>query len=120
MGQKIDTVSTLRLKACHAPPDTEPALPPRRGRPPLATQPSVAKVPTSPGIPAQRKRGRPKRVSFSCPPVVAVVPPATPSFHPSGRPVRFVRSPLRLVLSLDSNSAANTWGGAVGRRQRRP
>jgi len=33
LGTRTDTVSTHRLKACHAPADAEAALPPARGRP---------------------------------------------------------------------------------------
>jgi hypothetical protein len=36
VGSRQDTVSTHRLKPCHAPKDTQAALPPRRGRPAAA------------------------------------------------------------------------------------
>jgi hypothetical protein len=36
IGEKTDTVSSHRLKACHIPDDTAVAVTPRRGRPPLA------------------------------------------------------------------------------------
>ena len=35
MGDRVDTVSTSRLKPCFAPPDARAAEPPRRGRPPI-------------------------------------------------------------------------------------
>jgi hypothetical protein len=38
IGDKVDTVSTLRLKAAYLPASALPAQPPRRGRPP---QPAV-------------------------------------------------------------------------------
>ena len=50
IGNRIDKVSTLRLKPCHTPADTviEPAQPPRRGHPPKPPPPtSPAPPPTS-------------------------------------------------------------------------
>ena len=40
VGTRQDTVSTLRLKPCRSPPDVQPAVPLRRGRPP--TSPAAA------------------------------------------------------------------------------
>jgi hypothetical protein len=97
VGGKTDTVSCHRLKACHTPDDTAVAVPPRRGRPPLAAP-----------VPAPRKR-----VSFAWPPASStpakpppkIMPTAPdkkftpssslPSFHPSGRPARSVKRPER-------------------------
>ncbi len=36
VGDRVDTVSTLRLKPCTSPSDVPVAQPPRRGRPPAA------------------------------------------------------------------------------------
>ena len=43
VGTRVEKISTLRLKACHAPPEAPVALPPRRGRPPSA----IRKTPPS-------------------------------------------------------------------------
>jgi hypothetical protein len=103
VGEKTDTVSCHRLKACHAAEDTTAALPPRRGRPPLA-----APCPPVPDEPPRRRR-----VSFAWPPASskptktakAYTPTApdkklTPSsslplFHPSGCPAHTVKRPER-------------------------
>ncbi|MFN9908114.1 MAG: hypothetical protein ACK56F_18605, partial [bacterium] len=52
IGERSDNVSTLRLKPCHTPPDTQvvPAEPPRRGRPPKKKPPPAP--PTLPAPPA--------------------------------------------------------------------
>ena len=42
MGDRTDRVSTLRLKAARTPVDTEPAKPPRRGRPVAQGSPRCA------------------------------------------------------------------------------
>ncbi len=55
MGDRTDKVSTLRLKAARTPVDTEPAKPPRRGRP-VAQAPPVR-------APPQKQRGRPRQVT---------------------------------------------------------
>jgi hypothetical protein len=49
IGSKVEVVSTLRLKACHAPPDAVAADPPRRAdaRPPIV-------APDDPGPDAPR------------------------------------------------------------------
>jgi hypothetical protein len=57
MGDRTDKVSTLHLKAARTPADTEPAKPPRRGRP-VAQAPSVR-------APPPKQRGRPRQVTFS-------------------------------------------------------
>jgi cleavage and polyadenylation specificity factor subunit 1 len=103
IGDRTDTVSCHRLKACHTPENTTAAVPPRRGRPPLA-----APCPPVPEEPARRRR-----VSFAWPPASSkpampaknFTPTApdkklTPSsslplFHPSGRPARTVKRPER-------------------------
>jgi hypothetical protein len=60
MGERTDKRSTLSLKAARTPIDTEPAKPPRRGRP-VAQVPPVRAPPPS-------QRGRPRQVTFSFPP----------------------------------------------------
>jgi hypothetical protein len=45
MGTRIETVSTHRLKPCHAPQDVQAAELPRRGRPPNAAKSSVVRQP---------------------------------------------------------------------------
>jgi hypothetical protein len=85
VGNKVEKISTLRLKACHAPHDTPVALPPRRGRPPsaLRTKP--------PSIPEKLLVKRPPRsVIFST--KVIDIPIVT-------RPVRARRTPDRLGFS---------------------
>jgi len=103
MGDRVDTVSTHRLKACHTPDNTPAAVPPKRGRPPAPPQPVAEDT-------APRRR----RVSFAWPPASSkpakssktITPTAPdknftpsilplPSFHPSGRPARTVRRPER-------------------------
>jgi hypothetical protein len=66
MGDRTDKVSTLRLKPARTPADTEPAKPPRRGRP-VAQAPPVR-------APPPKQRGRPRQVTFSLPPTA---PPTT-------------------------------------------
>jgi transposase InsO family protein len=66
IGERIDTVSTLRLKAAYLPASALPAIPPKRGRPRTVVQPA-------------------KRVSFSVIPTVI-----------NDRPRRIRRSPDRL------------------------
>jgi hypothetical protein len=51
MGKKTDKVSTLQLKAAQTPADTEPAKPPRRGRPVAQAPPVRAPPPTQQGRP---------------------------------------------------------------------
>jgi hypothetical protein len=103
VGTRQDTVSTLRLKPCRSPPDAQPAVPPRRGRPPMgpAAASSSADVPRPP---ATRRR----RVTFRCPVVVPPPesPPPPPLLHPSGRPARRAGPPQRYLSSLDSSA----WG----------
>jgi len=100
MGPRTDTVSTHRLKACHAPPDAVAALPPRRGRPPsrvLRVQPlpppaTSGRAPaTSGGVPATPGRlpATPgvRRVSFCClPEVFPLPPPPSQVSAANGRP----------------------------------
>jgi len=103
IGDRTDTVSTLRLKACRTPPDAQAALPPRRGRPRSSVPPSTS-TPTA-HVPGSRK----KRVTFSSPLSVTIQPKQISSkissppissnlpqlLHPSDRPRRIVRAPLR-------------------------
>ena len=105
LGGKTDVISTLRLKACHTPPDVTAAVPPRRGRPrsapPLETvasapAPPRASAPASPRASVPPSPARLRRVSFAWPPATAIpasVPPVPTSG--SGRPVRSVKRPVR-------------------------
>jgi hypothetical protein len=72
IGQRTDTVSTLRLKACRSPPDIAVAEPPKRGRPSHASKPT-----TTPSA-ASSFREQCKKVSFACPAAVVVFPPPPP------------------------------------------
>jgi len=112
IGNRTDTVSTLRLKPCHSPPsgDVVAADPPRRGRPPARfdPSPSVPEAAARPDAPTEKQtalmrppplRGRPRRVSFAWPPTVASLPPPAVLCHPSGRPARQVRRPCRLGVN---------------------
>ncbi len=88
MGDRTDKVSTLLMKAARTPADTEPAKPPRRGRP-VAQAPPVR-------APPPKQRGRLRQVTFSLPPTT---PPTTSSSSlASGRPLRNARPPNRLNL----------------------
>ncbi len=88
MGDRTDKVSTLRLKAARTPPDTEPAKPPRRGRP-VAQAPPVR-------APPPKQRGRPRQVTFRLPPTTP--PTTTSASSASGCPLRTARPPNRLNL----------------------
>jgi hypothetical protein len=52
IGDRTDKVSTLRLKAARTPADTEPAKPPRRGRPVAQAPPVCAPPPSQRGVAA--------------------------------------------------------------------
>jgi hypothetical protein len=68
IGDRIDTVSTLRLKPCTSPPDVIVAQPPRRGRHAAAAAappPEVVSPPTQKTSPKHAQRRR--RVTFRCP-----------------------------------------------------
>ena len=82
IGDKTDVVSTSRLKACQAPPDTPAAVPPRRGRPPILRRPED---PPAPPKPRQKVRLR--------------MQPEVIQLPPSGRPVRDRRRPDRFSPS---------------------
>ena len=95
IGTRQDSVSTHRLKPCHAPANAQAAEPPRRGRPP-----GPAKTVPPPDPPQAPKRRR--QVSFACPAVSSVSPPPSPLLPPtappdvaSGRPVRSTKRPAR-------------------------
>jgi len=105
MGTKVETVSTHRLKPCHAPQDAQAAEPPRRGRPPNKVKPSVVRQPPLSVSRQQSCRSSkdpaPKRrVSFavpvatSGPPPPQHLPPAPPDIK-LGRPVRSTARPTR-------------------------
>jgi hypothetical protein len=89
MGERTDKVCTLRLKAARTPADTEPAKPPRRGRP-IAQAPPVRALPP-------KQWGRPRQVTFNLPPTT---PPTTTSSSSSasGRPLHNAWPPNRLNL----------------------
>ncbi len=106
MGSRVETVSTHRLKPCHAPQDAQAAEQPRRGRPPTAVKPSVARhnpllVSRQPScLSAKVPPSVPKRVTFACPLVTAgsSPPPRPPPAPPDitlGRPVRSTARPTR-------------------------
>jgi hypothetical protein len=82
MGEKTDVVSTSRLKACHAQPDTVVAVPPRRGRPPILRRPE------DPPPPPKRRQ----KVRLRMQPEIIPLPP-------SGRPVCDRRRPDRFSPS---------------------
>jgi hypothetical protein len=96
LGDKQDTVSTHRLKACHTPDDTAAATPPRRGHParPAAPPHPPDPVPT----PAPPRPPSSHRVTFA-----PVPPPAQPRPLPpdpcsaTGRPTRNVCRPARFL-----------------------
>jgi hypothetical protein len=88
IGDRTDKVSRLRLKAARTPADTEPAKPPRRGRP-VAQAPPVR-------APPPKQRGRPRQVTFSLPPTMP--PTTTSASSASSRPLRTARPPNRLNL----------------------
>jgi hypothetical protein len=96
LGEKQDTVSTHRLKACHTPDDTAAATPPRRGRParPAAPPHPPDPVPT----PAPPRPPSSRRVTFApVPPQAQPCPvPPDPS-STAGRPTRNVRRPARFL-----------------------
>jgi hypothetical protein len=104
MGTKVETVSTHRLKPCHAPQDAQAAEPPRRGRPPNAAKP-VSRQPSclSSKVLTSASKLR-RRVSFADPVVTSVSPPPQrppPALPPPpappdiklGRPVRSTARP---------------------------
>jgi hypothetical protein len=72
IGERTDTVSTLRLKAAYLPASAVPALPPRRGRP------KAPSPPVPPHIP------KVKKVAFS--EAVHII---------TGRPTRLRKAPVR-------------------------
>jgi hypothetical protein len=99
IGDRNDTVSTLRLKPCTSPPDVEVAQPPRRGRPTAAAAappPEVILPPTQTALPQRAKRHR--HITFRCP---AVTLPSSPTqhLHPSGRPARSAGPPRQYMVS---------------------
>jgi hypothetical protein len=100
IGSRVETVSTHRLKPCHAPRDVQAAEPPRRGRPPNnadAAKGSVSRQPTKTSPTAPNRR---RRVTFACPlPTSKSPPPLRPPPAPpditSSRPVRSTARPTR-------------------------
>jgi cleavage and polyadenylation specificity factor subunit 1 len=88
IGERTDTVSTHRLKVCHAPPEVQAAPPPRRGRPPkqLLLPPPV--------LPATSGGLRKKRVGFVNKPCILQPPPPVVAAG-GGRPRHTVRRPDR-------------------------
>jgi len=83
VGSRQETVSTHRLKPCHAPQDAQAAVPPRRGRPPVAaaaplSRPSLRSCLSIKGSNSALKRSR--HVTFSC---SNPSPVSSPSSSPS-------------------------------------
>jgi hypothetical protein len=95
MDKRTDKESTLRLKAARTPADTEPAKPPRRGRP-VAQAPPVR-------VPPPTQRGRPRQVTFNNIINVSIRPPA------SQCPAAKATQPL----SLPPQSLGGTCGGVL-------
>ena len=93
VGEKVDTVSTSRLKAAFLPAGTSAALPPRRGRPPKA--PLAPRALSPPPSPVPRSLLPLPRDDPDWPPLSTGPPPA-PAFS-SGRPVRARRPPARFA-----------------------
>jgi hypothetical protein len=78
LGDRQETVSVSRLKPAHLPPNTLPAQPPTRGRPPLSRPlPSILKKPSTLSSKPSRK------VTFQCP------LPSSRSSRPRKLPARF-------------------------------
>jgi len=96
VGDRVDTVSTLRLKACTSPPDVPVAQPPRRGRPPAAT---AEQTPPQQRGPSPQRAQRRRRVTFKCPVVTPPPSPPVQRLHPSGRPARSAGPPRRYMVS---------------------
>jgi len=107
VGSRTDTVSTHRLKACHAPPDVAVAMPPKRGRPARPPPPSILRLPATSGdghleppatsgvrlSPVPATSG--KRVGFVNQPLVEPSPPTAATGLE--RPRRSVRRPARYI-----------------------
>ncbi len=113
IGDRVDTVSTLRLKPCTSPPNVEVAHPPKRGRPAAAAAAPLPEVmsPPAQGTPPQRAKRR-RHVTFRCP---AVTPPSSPTqrLHPSGQPARSAGPPRRYMVSRVSLRGPRL-GGSCG------
>jgi hypothetical protein len=96
IGSRVETVSTHRLKPCHAPREVQAAEPPRRGRPPNnadAAKGSVSRQPTKTSPTAPNRR---RRVTFACPlPTSKSSPPLRPPPAPPDRAARLRRSTAR-------------------------
>jgi hypothetical protein len=104
MGDRVDTVSTHRLKPCHAPEGTVGVLPPKRGRPRAVAvaqgsreapatsgaSPATSGRPATSGQPATS--GSRRQVTFDC--LEQVIPVPSPQ-EAAGRPVRSRRRPSR-------------------------
>jgi cleavage and polyadenylation specificity factor subunit 1 len=85
LGERVDVVSTSRLKACHSPADTTAAVPPRRGRPPILRRPLT---PGQPPAPRRRRRVQ-----------LCLVPEVVPPLPGSKRPSRHRRPPDRFAAA---------------------
>jgi hypothetical protein len=96
VGDRVDTVSTLRLKPCTSPPDVPVGQPPRRGRPPAATAEQASPRPIAPPSLTSTQRAQRRRcVTFRCPVVTPPPSPPVQRLHPSGRPARSAGPPQR-------------------------
>jgi len=101
IGSRIETVSTHRLKPCHAPQDVQAAERPHRGHPPNAAKLSVSRQPSclsAKVLPAAPKCRR--RVTLACPLITSgsapsLRPPPAPPNITLGHPVRSTARPAR-------------------------
>jgi hypothetical protein len=93
VGDHTETISTHRLKACVSSSDTAAAVPPRRGRPPLA-QPGAQSPHQNPGEKTSSKIGAEadRKVSKKCPQSVKTI----------GKNLRF-RAPLSSSAPSDDS-----------------
>jgi hypothetical protein len=117
VGDRVDTVSTLRLKACTSPLDVPVAQPPRRGRPPCRHR--RANVPTTDyttkkNLSAASPAPPPRHLPVSCRHTTAVAAcTASPPFRPTC-PLR--RTATAVYGQPRPSPQSTTWGGAVARR----
>ena len=94
LGDRMDNISILRLKAAHTPADTIPVVPPCRGRPPTLPPPPVTPTLPPPALksPLLSHRIGPRserHVQFRLPPYAGQT-----SNTDSSRPTRAVRPPV--------------------------
>ena len=97
VGDRVEVVSTSRLKPAFTTPAVQPAVPPRRGRPRKVQPPQTSPAAAAPLVPP-RPPG-PRRVSFLLVPHIIspsqqAAPPPLPRLRRDGRPTRNVRAPI--------------------------